>query len=78
MKNPAVVMFCALVFDLTALHACLNIVLLTVINPDKSTVLVYFYVSLIMHASWITSASWHDEFQNQLIASDVHVTLSIN
>lgn len=78
MKNQAVVMFSALAFDLidgTALHACLIIVLLTVINPDKSTFWVWFYVSLIMNASWITYACWHDEFQNQFIALDVHVTL---
>lgn len=78
MKNLAVVMFSALAFDLTALHACLIIVLLTIINPNKSTFLGWCHVSLIMNASWITFASWHDEFQNQLIAPDVHVTLSIN
>ena len=77
MKYLAVLVFSALAFDLTALHACLIIVLLTVINPDKSTFLIWFHVSLIMNASWITYASWHDEFQNQFIALDVHVTLSI-
>lgn len=48
MKNLAIVTFRALVVDLMAL-ACLIIVSLTVITLEKSIVLLWFYVSLIMN-----------------------------